>query len=94
MKIALYYRHLDETDQPAFDELLKILSDKHIDTLTVHDGETLDHQADGCDFLFSIGGDGTLLSSVQSSSASAATAPCSARCNSSVPATPVPFPPF
>ena len=61
MKIALYYRHLDETDRPAFDELLKVLSDKHIDTVTVHDGEPVD----GCDYLFSIGGDGTLLSSVQ-----------------------------
>lgn len=61
MKIALYYRHIDETDRQALAELLNALHDKHIDTVTIHDGEPVD----GCDYLFSIGGDGTLLSSVQ-----------------------------
>lgn len=61
MKIALYYRHIDEADRPAFDELTATLRQKGIDTVTIHDGDTLD----ACDFLFSIGGDGTLLSSVQ-----------------------------
>ena len=61
MKIALYYRHIDEADQPAFDELTASLSAKGIDTVTLRDGDS----AAGCDYLFSIGGDGTLLSSVQ-----------------------------
>ena len=61
MKIALYYRHIDTADQAAFDELTTTLRDKGIATVTVHDGDTLD----ACDYLFSIGGDGTLLSSVQ-----------------------------
>lgn len=61
MKIALYYRHIDEEDIPAFNTLVEILNSKHISTVTVHDGDSVD----GCDYLFSIGGDGTLLSSVQ-----------------------------
>ena len=61
MKIALYYRHIDPADQAAFDELTATLRDKGIATVTVHDGDTID----ACDYLFSIGGDGTLLSSVQ-----------------------------
>ena len=61
MKIALYYRHIDPADQAAFDELTATLRDKGIATVTVHDGDTIDT----CDYLFSIGGDGTLLSSVQ-----------------------------
>ena len=64
MKIALYYRHIDETDRPAFDELKAILLARGIDTVTVSDGEG-SHNAEGCDYLLSIGGDGTLLSSVQ-----------------------------
>ena len=61
MKIALYYRHIDPADQAAFEELTATLRDKGIATVTVHDGDTIDT----CDYLFSIGGDGTLLSSVQ-----------------------------
>lgn len=61
MKIALYYRHIDEADRMAFDELTTILHDKGIATVRVGDGGDLA----GCDYLFSIGGDGTLLSSVQ-----------------------------
>lgn len=61
MKIALYYRHIDQADRQAFDALLKTLAERHIETISVSDGDTVD----GCDYLFSIGGDGTLLSSVQ-----------------------------
>lgn len=61
MKIALYYRHIDETDRPALDALAKALEENRIEGVTVHDGDTVE----GCDYLFSIGGDGTLLSSVQ-----------------------------
>ena len=61
MKIALYYRHIDEADRAAYEALTATLRDRGIDTVTVSDGNTLD----GCDYLFSIGGDGTLLSSVQ-----------------------------
>lgn len=61
MKIALYYRNIGEADRPAFDALCAALHNKNIETMTVGDGDSVD----GCDFLFSIGGDGTLLSSVQ-----------------------------
>ncbi len=61
MKIALYYRHIDDTDRQAFDSLLAVLAARNITTITVHDGDSVD----SCDYLFSIGGDGTLLSSVQ-----------------------------
>ena len=40
MKIALYYRHIDEADQPAFDELTASLSAKGIDTVTLRDGDS------------------------------------------------------
>ena len=61
MKIALYYRYIDEGDRAAFEELTKALHERGIDTVTVRDGDTLGP----CDYLFSIGGDGTLLSTVQ-----------------------------
>ena len=61
MKIALYYRQIDEADQPAFNALVEALTARNISCLTVRDGDTVD----GCDYLFSIGGDGTLLNSVQ-----------------------------
>ena len=61
MKIALYYRHIDEADRPSFEALLKNLSDRGIAVCHVADGGSVD----GADFLFSIGGDGTLLSAVQ-----------------------------
>ena len=64
MRIALYYRHIDEADRPAFDELNDILLARGIETVTVAEGEG-SHNAEGCDYLLSIGGDGTLLSSVQ-----------------------------
>lgn len=61
MKIALYYRHIDPADRQAFDTLTSALSERGIDTVTLRDGDSVD----GCHYLFSIGGDGTLLSSVQ-----------------------------
>ena len=61
MKIALYYRHIDSTDREAIDTLVDTLHGRGIDTCELHDGDT----ADGCDYLFCIGGDGTLLSSMQ-----------------------------
>jgi NAD+ kinase len=61
MKIALYYRHIDHESKPCLDELVDILHSKGIATCELHDGDS----ADGCDYLFSIGGDGTLLSTVQ-----------------------------
>lgn len=61
MKIALYYRHIDDTDRPAFESLLSVLEARNIEAVTVRDGDSVD----GCNYLFSIGGDGTLLSSVQ-----------------------------
>ena len=61
MKIALYYRYIDADDQQAFASLLESLAFRNVDTVIVGDGDSVD----GCDYLFSIGGDGTLLSSVQ-----------------------------
>jgi NAD+ kinase len=61
MKIALYYRHIDDDDRQAFEALLEAVKARNIEAVTVRDGDSVD----GCDYLFSIGGDGTLLSSVQ-----------------------------
>lgn len=61
MKIALYYRYIDNSDREAFDTLVETLHRHGIDTCELHDGDAVD----GCDYLFSIGGDGTLLNSVQ-----------------------------
>ena len=61
MKVALYYRYIDSADRPAFDSLCAELQRADVVTQTVSDGDSLD----GFDYLFSIGGDGTLLSSVQ-----------------------------
>lgn len=61
MKIALYYRHIDPADLPAYDHLCAELKRAGIETQTIDDGDSVD----GFDYLFSIGGDGTLLSSVQ-----------------------------
>lgn len=63
MKIALYYRYIDKTAEPSLAELIDILHHHGIDTCELHDA--VGSNADGCDYLFSIGGDGTLLSSVQ-----------------------------
>ena len=61
MKIALYYRYIESADQAAFDQLVAELHHAGVTTVIVGDGDSVDD----CDYLFSIGGDGTLLSSVQ-----------------------------
>ncbi|MBP5547176.1 MAG: NAD(+)/NADH kinase [Bacteroidales bacterium] len=61
MKVALYYRHIEPADAPALEELIAELQRCGVDVTTVHDG---DH-VHGFDYLFSVGGDGTLLSSIQ-----------------------------
>ena len=64
MRIALYYRHIDEADRPCLNELVGTLHAKGIETCML-EPPTSDLRPPHCDFLFSIGGDGTLLSSVQ-----------------------------
>lgn len=61
MEIALYIRHIDTQAEPYLGTLEDSLHSHNIATRRVADGDSVD----GCDFLFSIGGDGTLLSSVQ-----------------------------
>ena len=61
MEIALYIRHIEEEAKPYLATLTKTLHRSGITTRQVTDGDSVD----GCDFIFSIGGDGTLLSSVQ-----------------------------
>lgn len=64
MKIALYYRHIDPDAEPCLQLLTEQLHRHGIETCELRDGSP-SGAADGCDFLFSIGGDGTLLSSIQ-----------------------------
>lgn len=61
MKIASYYRHIDPADAPALEQLIEELRRCGVAVTTVHDGDSV---AD-FDYLFSVGGDGTLLASVQ-----------------------------
>ena len=61
MEIALYIRHIEEEAKPYLATLTETLHRSGITTRQVTDGDSVD----GCDFIFSIGGDGTLLSSVQ-----------------------------
>lgn len=61
MKVALYHRLIDPSDAIALDQLVTELRQAAIDIFVVRDGDSVD----GADYLFSIGGDGTLLSSVQ-----------------------------
>ena len=61
MEIALYIRHIDESARPYLGTLQETLHQRGIATREVSDGDSVD----GCDFLFTIGGDGTLLSSVR-----------------------------
>ncbi|MBR1784939.1 MAG: NAD(+)/NADH kinase [Bacteroidales bacterium] len=61
MKIALYHRHIEPADLPAYTRLEQALAERGVEAVAVVDGCL----PDGCDFLFSIGGDGTLLSSLQ-----------------------------
>lgn len=64
MKIALYYRHIDPIAEPYLKELVDVLHDRGIETCVL-ETPTSDLRLPTSDFLFSIGGDGTLLSSVQ-----------------------------
>ena len=60
MKVALYYRHIEPADASALEELIAELQRCGVAVTTVHDGDSVD----GFDYLFSVGGDGTLLSSI------------------------------
>ena len=60
MRIELYYRHIEPEAEPYLAELTDTLHRHGIDTCDAGSREM-----DSCDFLFSIGGDGTLLSSMQ-----------------------------
>lgn len=60
MKIALYARYIEETLRQQFIQLVDILQRNGVETEEVADTIPDTH----FDFLFSIGGDGTLLSSV------------------------------
>ena len=61
MKIALYIRQIDHEADPLVQRLAENLHRSGIETAMLSDGDSVD----GYDYLFSIGGDGTLLSSVQ-----------------------------
>ena len=61
MKISLYYRNAAPTDPEAYQTLCDMLRQSKIEYAEVHEGEALPP----CDYLFSIGGDGTLLSTVR-----------------------------
>lgn len=61
MKVALYLRNIADADKPSLQQLTNALQARGIDAVTVSEGDTVD----SFDYLFSIGGDGTLLSSVQ-----------------------------
>lgn len=61
MKTALYIRQVGDDARPYLNTLVESLHKRGVETLQVADGDGVD----GCDFLLSIGGDGTLLSSVQ-----------------------------
>ena len=64
MKIALYYRHIEPSAEPYLKELVDVLHDRGIETCML-ETPTSDLRPPTSDFLFSIGGDGTLLSSIQ-----------------------------
>ena len=85
MKVALYYRHIEPADAPALEELIAELQRCGVDVTTVHDG---DH-VHGFDYLFSVGGDGTLLSSIQLLSPAL---PCTPLHSPTLPRTPQPSP--
>ena len=71
MKIALYYRHIEPSAEPYLNELVSTLHAKGIETCVLEPPTsdlrppTSDLRPPTSDFLFSIGGDGTLLNSVQ-----------------------------
>ena len=61
MKIALFYRHIDPADTSALEQLIAELQRCGVAVTTVHESDSIA----GYDYLFSVGGDGTLLSAVQ-----------------------------
>lgn len=61
MKIAIYNRPLEAADADALDRLTQSLQSHGIELCHPADNDSIE----SCDFLFSIGGDGTLLSCVQ-----------------------------
>ena len=61
MKIGLFYRHIDDADREAFGALRAALESRGVTVCELGEGDS----AVGCDYLLSIGGDGTLLSAVQ-----------------------------
>ena len=64
MKIALYYRHIESSAEPYLKELVDMLHDRGIETCVL-ETPTSDLRPPTSDFLLSIAGDGTLLSSIQ-----------------------------
>ena len=60
MKIGLYARYLQPAAQQDLDRLVKALHRHHVVTEDITDSLS----PDGYDFIISVGGDGTLLSSV------------------------------
>ncbi|MBQ9417458.1 MAG: NAD(+)/NADH kinase [Bacteroidales bacterium] len=61
MNIALYYRHIASPDEVLLHTLLQALHDQHVSTTIVSEGGSVSD----FDMLLSIGGDGTLLSTLQ-----------------------------
>lgn len=61
MRIALYYRHIAPPDENALRVLLHTLEEKHLDVAIVKEGDDVHTY----DMLLSIGGDGTLLGTLQ-----------------------------
>ena len=61
MRIAIYHRKLEEAAQKQLENLMTILRNNHIDAYEI---DPLSPENLDADMLFSIGGDGTLLSSV------------------------------
>ncbi|MCQ2299293.1 MAG: NAD(+)/NADH kinase [Bacteroidales bacterium] len=68
MKIALYHRQIAADSQQHLDELIHILEEKGVETVEIDaNSPSVEQQWKDCrpvDFLLSVGGDGTLLSSV------------------------------
>ena len=60
MKIALFYRHIDPADTSALEQLIAELQRCGVAVTTVHESDSIA----GYDYLFSVGGDGTFLTTV------------------------------
>ncbi|MCR5423136.1 MAG: NAD(+)/NADH kinase [Bacteroidales bacterium] len=69
MRIALYHRNISADAQQRLEELVSALEDKHVEVVRFDAAEeAIEKKWRDCqpiDFLLSIGGDGTLLSSVR-----------------------------